>query len=151
GKPKRKGKGKRKNKSKGEKNDKSTREKERQEKEKDTTPDPCATTHLDYCIHGHCKYMEELKEATCICLKGYDGERCGIQLLKTKKEEEMKPTDITQMVLVIIAVVLSLISFTAILLIICAHYRTHKNFIANYLGTSSEKEKLRQDGAHIVV
>lgn len=54
-------------------------------------------------------------------MKGYDGERCGIQTL-----EAINPTDrsnnaeLVQTVLVIIAVVLSVISCTAILLMTCA-------------------------------
>ncbi|XP_035235719.1 proheparin-binding EGF-like growth factor isoform X1 [Anguilla anguilla] len=111
--------------------------------------DLCLTTHQHYCIHGDCKYMADLREPTCVCMMGYDGERCGIQLMKTelKKADE----EVVQTVLVVIAVVLSLISCCAILLMICAHYRTHKNFLAAYLGPSSEKEKLQTDGNGAVV
>ncbi|MBN3311883.1 HBEGF factor, partial [Atractosteus spatula] len=146
---KKKGKGKRKGKSKGEKNGKSLKGKE----EKEVTPDPCITTHADYCIHGQCIYNQELDEPTCICLKGYDGERCGIQLLKTgQKEKDWINTDVIQTVLVIIAVALSVISLIAILLIICGPYRNHrKPFIAKCLGESSEKEKLRQENGDIAV
>uniref|UniRef100_A0A3B5BE46 Amphiregulin n=1 Tax=Stegastes partitus TaxID=144197 RepID=A0A3B5BE46_9TELE len=49
--------------------------------------DPCTSTYLGYCIHGHCKYIEGLKEPVCICMKGYDGERCGIQTLETVKNQ----------------------------------------------------------------
>ncbi|KAL7838949.1 hypothetical protein SRHO_G00256070 [Serrasalmus rhombeus] len=48
-----------------------------------TTSDPCLTSHRDYCIHGHCTYLQDLKEPVCVCMKGYDGVRCGIQLLQT--------------------------------------------------------------------
>nr|XP_006627284.1 PREDICTED: amphiregulin [Lepisosteus oculatus] len=149
GKSKKKGKGKRKSKSKGEKSGKSVKGKE----EKEVTPDPCITTHADYCIHGQCIYNQELDEPTCICLKGYDGERCGIQLLKTgQKEKDWINTDVIQTVLVIIAVALSVISLIAILLIICGPYRNHrKPFIAKCLGESSEKEKLRQENGDVAV
>lgn len=118
-----------------------------------TTENPCTTTHLGYCIHGYCKHVEGLPEPVCICMKGYDGERCGIQTLKTIKNVPDQGTNIelVQTVLVIIAVVLSVISCTAILLLTCAHYRSHKNFLASYLGTGSEQEKLQKPIGDIVV
>ncbi|CAJ1069241.1 proheparin-binding EGF-like growth factor [Xyrichtys novacula] len=115
-----------------------------------TTEDPCTTTHLGYCIHGHCKHIEGLQEPVCICIKGYDGERCGIQTLGSKVTTQDN-TELVQTVLVIIAVVLSVISCLAILLMTCAHYRSHKNFLASYLGTGSEQEKLQKPMADAVV
>ncbi|GAA6226466.1 proheparin-binding EGF-like growth factor [Lates japonicus] len=110
-----------------------------------TAEDPCTTTHLGYCIHGYCKHIEGLHEPVCICMKGYDGERCGIQTLGTIKTQPnpSSNTELVQTVLVIIAVVLSVISCTAILLMTCAHYRSHKNYLASYLGTGTEQEKLQ--------
>ncbi|XP_026198939.1 amphiregulin [Anabas testudineus] len=116
-----------------------------------TTEDPCTTTHLGYCIHGYCKHIEGLQEPVCICMKGYDGERCGIQTLETKTTSGRSNTDLLQMVLVIIAVVLSVISCTAILLMTCAHYRSHKTFMASYLGTATEQEKLQKPVGDVVV
>ncbi|KAL4630103.1 proheparin-binding EGF-like growth factor [Arapaima gigas] len=114
--------------------------------------DPCSTTHQEYCIHGHCKYMEDLRAPTCICNKGYDGERCGIRLLKTgQKEPDADATSVAQTVLVTVAVVLSLISCSAVLLLLCSHYRTHKNVLAAYLGTNSEKEKLQTSASGMAV
>ncbi|XP_058492547.1 proheparin-binding EGF-like growth factor [Solea solea] len=118
-----------------------------------STQDPCTSTHLDFCIHGYCKHIEGLLEPVCICMKGYDGERCGIQTLETIKNKSTPSTDteLVQMVLVIIAVVLSVISCTAILLMTCAHYRSHKNYLASYLGTGAEQEKLQKPAADVVV
>uniref|UniRef100_UPI0037E79759 amphiregulin n=1 Tax=Semicossyphus pulcher TaxID=241346 RepID=UPI0037E79759 len=118
-----------------------------------TAEDPCTSTHLDFCIHGYCKYLEGLQEPVCICMKGYDGERCGIQTLETKYKthSDQDITELVQTVLVIIAVVLSVISCTAILLMTCAHYRSHKNFLASYLGTGSEQEKLQKPMGDVVV
>ncbi|KAF6739302.1 Proheparin-binding EGF-like growth factor [Oryzias melastigma] len=116
-----------------------------------TTEDACATTHLGYCIHGYCQHIEGLQEPVCVCLKGYQGLRCGIQTL-----ESVVPTDPTynselvQTVLVVIAVVLSVISCCAILLMTCAHYRSHKNFLASYLGTVSENDKLHKPTSDVV-
>ncbi|XP_068994659.1 proheparin-binding EGF-like growth factor [Embiotoca jacksoni] len=118
-----------------------------------TTEDPCTSTHLGYCIHGYCKYIEGLHEPVCICMKGYDGERCGIQTLETVKtaSDQGNNTELVQMVLVIIAVVLSVISCTAIVLMTCAHYRSQKNFLASYLGTGSEQEKLQKPISDVLV
>ncbi|XP_054467795.1 proheparin-binding EGF-like growth factor [Anoplopoma fimbria] len=116
-----------------------------------TTEDPCTSTHVDYCIHGYCKYIEGLQEPVCICMKGYDGGRCGIQSLGATGSDQISNTEIVQTVLVIIAVVLSVISCTAILLMTCAHYRSHKNFLASYLGTGTEQEKLQKPIGDVVV
>ncbi|XP_074495315.1 uncharacterized protein areg [Sebastes fasciatus] len=118
-----------------------------------TTEDPCTSTHLGYCIHGYCKYIEGLQEPVCICMKDYDGERCEIQSLGAIKTQpdQITNTELVQTVLVIIAVVLSVISCTAILLMTCAHYRSHKNFLASYLGTGTEQEKLQKPVGDVVV
>ena len=31
-----------------------------------TTLDPCTSSHLGFCIHGYCKYMEDLREPVCV-------------------------------------------------------------------------------------
>ncbi|XP_028313460.1 amphiregulin [Gouania willdenowi] len=118
-----------------------------------TTQDPCTSAYLGYCIHGYCKYIEGLQEPVCICMKGYDGERCGIQTLETIKTQPNpgSNTQLVQTILVIIAVVLSVISCSAILMMTCAHYRSHKNFMASYLGTGSEQEKLQKTVEGVVV
>lgn len=53
------------------------------------------------------------------CWKDYDGERCEIHSLGSKTEESGS-TRLAQTVLVVIAVVLSLLSCLAILLMTCA-------------------------------
>ncbi|KAM4615890.1 uncharacterized protein areg isoform 2-T2 [Polymixia lowei] len=119
-----------------------------------TTEDPCSSTHLGYCIHGFCKYMEDLQEPVCVCMKGFDGQRCGIQTLETGRVGDGQGdtgAEVAQTVLVIIAVVLSVISCTAILLMSCAHYRAHKNFLAAYLGTGAEQEKLQKPISDVMV
>ncbi|KAK7934392.1 hypothetical protein WMY93_005288 [Mugilogobius chulae] len=121
-----------------------------------TTENPCISTHLDFCIHGHCHYLEGLHEPVCICMKGYVGLRCGIQTLETKglSESESSGTELVQTVLVVVAVVLSVISCAAIILMTCAHYRSHKNFLASYLGsdgTGKEQEKLQKNPSEAVV
>ncbi|XP_043094528.1 proheparin-binding EGF-like growth factor isoform X2 [Puntigrus tetrazona] len=107
-----------------------------------TTADPCLTSHIDYCIHGHCTYLHGLREPVCVCKRGYDGERCGIQLLGTSRDESS--TDRTHAALVIMAVVLSVISCLAILLMVCLHYRTHHRFQAAFLSSTNEREQLEK-------
>uniref|UniRef100_A0A672H5I9 Amphiregulin n=2 Tax=Salarias fasciatus TaxID=181472 RepID=A0A672H5I9_SALFA len=117
-----------------------------------TTQNPCTSTHLSYCIHGYCKYIEGVHEPVCICMTGYEGTRCGIQTLGSGTPPESRNrTELVQTVLVIIAVILSVISCIAILLMTCAHYRSHKNFLATYLGSGSEQEKLQKPVQDAVV
>ncbi|TWW60314.1 proheparin-binding EGF-like growth factor [Takifugu flavidus] len=115
-----------------------------------TTEDPCISTHEHYCVHGNCKSIDGLLEPVCTCWKDYDGERCEIHSLGSKTEESGS-TKLAQTVLVIIAVVLSVISCLAILLMTCAHYRSHRNFLASYLGTATEQEKLQKHAGDVVV
>ncbi|XP_051923251.1 amphiregulin [Hippocampus zosterae] len=117
------------------------------------TEDPCTSTHLDYCIHGYCQRMEGLQEPVCICMKDYHGERCGIQVLGKTGPQSERTVDIewVQMALVITAIILSIISCTAVILMACAHYRSHKNVLASYLGSWSEQQKLQKPISDVVV
>ncbi|XP_061528098.1 amphiregulin [Phycodurus eques] len=119
----------------------------------ETTQNPCNSTHLGYCIHGYCQRMEGLQEPVCICMKGYDGERCGIQTLGAIGTESQHSSDAewVQMGLVITAAVLSLISCTAVMLMACAHYKSQKNFLASHLGSWSEQQKLQKPACNVVV
>ncbi|XP_066509931.1 proheparin-binding EGF-like growth factor [Hoplias malabaricus] len=116
-----------------------------------TDTDPCRTSHREYCIHGHCTYLQDLKEPVCVCTKGYDGVRCGIQLLQTfsgtgsGSEDLIDHTHSLQLVLIIIAVVLSIISCFAIIIIITVQYKSQRGFQAAFLSSSSEREKLQKN------
>ncbi|KAK6494263.1 amphiregulin [Huso huso] len=127
------------------------RNKDKKDNKKMLTANPCTTTHSEYCIHGVCVHYEHLNETTCICNRGYSGERCGVQQLSSVIREDS--IDATQSILVVIAAVLSLISFIAVVIIICAHCRAQKRFTELYHGGNEEKEKLQQDkgNSHIVV
>ncbi|XP_039606777.1 amphiregulin [Polypterus senegalus] len=113
--------------------------------------DPCSTTHVDYCIYGQCTHIEDINETTCICNMGYHGERCAWQLLKTGSNDSI--SDIHQIVLVAIAVVLSAVSFSAVLVIFIIHCRSQKKFKETFQGAAEEKVKLQQENpaSHIVV
>ncbi|KAI4893612.1 hypothetical protein NFI96_013778 [Prochilodus magdalenae] len=115
-----------------------------------TTSDPCLTSHRDYCIHGYCTYLQDLKEPVCVCMKGYDGVRCGIQLLQTFSGSGSDGLDThthahtLQLALVIISVILSMISCSAIIIIITVQYKAQHGFQAAFLSSSSEREKLHK-------
>ncbi|XP_041081711.1 amphiregulin-like [Polyodon spathula] len=125
--------------------------KDKNDKKNKLEANPCTTTHSEYCINGVCVHYGNLNETTCICNGGYSGERCGVQQLSSVSREDS--IDATQSVLVVIAVVLSLISLTAVLIIICVHCRSQKRFTELYHGRNEEKEKLQEDksNSHIVV
>ncbi|XP_062874434.1 proheparin-binding EGF-like growth factor [Trichomycterus rosablanca] len=107
-------------------------------------PDPCSTSHREYCIHGYCTYLQDLKEPVCVCMRGYDGVRCGIQLLQTGSGgRDQNSTDTLQISLITISIVLSIISCSALLIIICVHYRAQQSVSAAFLGATEETKKLQ--------
>ncbi|XP_043841966.1 proheparin-binding EGF-like growth factor isoform X2 [Dromiciops gliroides] len=66
--------------------------------------DPCLRKYKDYCIHGACNYLKELRMPSCICQTGYHGERChGLSL---PVENPLYGYDHTT-ILAVVAVVLS--------------------------------------------
>ncbi|KAK3514801.1 hypothetical protein QTP70_032328 [Hemibagrus guttatus] len=112
-----------------------------------SAPDPCRTSHREYCIHGYCTYLYDLKEPVCVCMKGYDGVRCGIQLLQTGSGSVGRDDhhdDTLHITLITITVVLSIISCSALLLIICVHYRAQHSFQAALLSAADESDKLQK-------
>ncbi|XP_043917101.1 amphiregulin [Protopterus annectens] len=101
----------------------------------------CETdTYRDFCIHGECLYLEHLQQVTCRCQTGYFGERCGLQLMKTRTETE--DTDSSATALAILAFVLSTISLIAIIIAITV--RVGKQNPSLYEGETEEQEKLQQ-------
>ncbi|GAA6098969.1 protransforming growth factor alpha [Tachysurus ichikawai] len=110
-----------------------------------SAPDPCHTSHREYCIHGYCTYLYDLKEPVCVCMKGYDGVRCGIQLLEIGSvERDHQHDDTLHITLITITVVLSIISCSALLLIICVHYRAQHSFQAALFSAADESDKLQK-------
>ncbi|KAG8454229.1 hypothetical protein GDO86_000753 [Hymenochirus boettgeri] len=77
---------------------------------------PCQTTHKDYCIHGQCKYLAKLKEVSCICHQDFFGERCSELSMKSGINGPF--SDMSTIALAVVAVLLSTISITAIIIII---------------------------------
>ncbi|MCJ8750176.1 hypothetical protein PDJAM_G00259570 [Pangasius djambal] len=117
-----------------------------------SAPDPCSTSHREYCIHGYCTYLQDLKEPVCVCMKGYDGVRCGIHLLQTGSGSGGRDDhhdDTLHIILITITVVLSIISCSALLLIICVHYRAQHSFQAALLSTADESDKLQKNSSAV--
>ncbi|KAM5214425.1 proheparin-binding EGF-like growth factor isoform 1-T1 [Hipposideros larvatus] len=66
--------------------------------------DPCLRKYKDFCIHGECKYVKDIRAPSCICHPGYHGERChGLSL---PVENRLSTYDHTT-ILAVVAVVLS--------------------------------------------
>ncbi|XP_032618214.1 amphiregulin [Chelonoidis abingdonii] len=99
--------------------DKTKRKKNKGKKNKKETP--CEAEYKNFCIHGECKYLEELKEVICKCHQDYFGERCGEQFMKTQKRNDISNYSTT--ILVVVAVLLSSISFIAIVVIVIMQVR----------------------------
>ncbi|XP_038256187.1 amphiregulin [Dermochelys coriacea] len=100
---------------------------------------PCEAEYKNFCIHGECKYLEDLKEVTCKCHQDYFGERCGEQFMKTQKKNDIGNYSTT--ILVVVAVLLSSISFIAIVVIVIVQLRK----MYPQCEEKEERKKLRQE------
>uniref|UniRef100_A0A8C0F6V1 Amphiregulin n=1 Tax=Bubo bubo TaxID=30461 RepID=A0A8C0F6V1_BUBBB len=99
----------------GEKNaNKSRRKKNKGKNKKKGTP--CEMEYKNFCIHGECIYLEHLQMVTCKCHQDFFGERCGEQFMKTQRKNDV--ADYSKTVLVVVAVLLSSISFITVLIIV---------------------------------
>lgn len=103
--------------------------------------DPCKTTYKDYCIHGECQYLKELKAPSCICLPGYQNERCGIQALHTGKDKEH--FDDLSVTLIVVGVSLLVLALTAATVTVALYLR--KKMRAERETVNEEKQKLRSE------
>ncbi|CAB1316836.1 unnamed protein product [Coregonus sp. 'balchen'] len=95
---------------------------------------PCLKKYKDYCIHGVCQYLRELREPSCICLPGYSGERCHLFSLPVTKEAGGYNRTIA---LAVVAVVVSFLCLTVIAILMAI--RCHKQGQYNL---DNEKVKL---------
>ncbi|XP_074147655.1 proheparin-binding EGF-like growth factor [Sminthopsis crassicaudata] len=103
--------------------------------------DPCSRKYKDYCIHGACKYVKELRMPSCICQTGYHGERChGLSL---PVENPLYGYDHTT-ILAVVAVVLS--SLCLLIIAGLLMFRYHKRGV--YDVESEEKVKLGTPTVH---
>ncbi|XP_061092417.1 proheparin-binding EGF-like growth factor [Conger conger] len=102
---------------------------------------PCQNKFLDFCIHGTCQYLRDLKMASCICQPGYSGERCHLfSLPVTTDEGNFSRTT----ALAVVAVALSSLCLTAIAILLAIRY--HKRGAYNV--ESEEKVRLGSEPHH---
>ncbi|XP_003790131.1 amphiregulin [Otolemur garnettii] len=125
-----------KRKKKGGKNGKSRRNKKKK--------NPCDAEFQNFCIHGECKYIENLKAVTCKCHQEYFGERCGERSMKT---HSMIDSDLSKMALAAVAAFVSAVSLTAIAVVITVQLR--KRYLREYEGEAEEQKKLRQENRNV--
>ncbi|XP_067153164.1 amphiregulin isoform X2 [Apteryx mantelli] len=93
---------------------KSRRKKNKGKNKKKGTP--CEMEYKNFCIHGECIYLEHLQTVTCKCHQDFFGERCGEQFMKTQRKNDV--ADYSKTVLVVVAVLLSGVSFITVLIIV---------------------------------
>ncbi|XP_078256162.1 uncharacterized protein LOC144593876, partial [Rhinoraja longicauda] len=105
--------------------------------------DPCKTTYKDYCIHGECRYLKDLKMPSCICLPGYQNERCGIQVLHTGKD--LEHFDGLTVTLIVVGVSLFVLALAAVTVTMALHLR--RKMRAERESVNEEKQKLRSENA----
>ncbi|KAA0709667.1 EGF-like growth factor Heparin-binding [Triplophysa tibetana] len=96
---------------------------------------PCMVKYKDFCIHGSCKYLRDIKGPSCICDPGYSGERCHSFSLEVRTEESGYNRTTA---LAVVAVVLSTLCLTVIGLLLALRF--HKRGAYNV--ESEEKIKL---------
>ncbi|XP_009466943.1 PREDICTED: amphiregulin [Nipponia nippon] len=122
----------------GEKNaGKSKRKKNKGKNKKKGTP--CEMEYKNFCIHGECIYLEHLQMVTCKCHQDFFGERCGEQFMKTQRKNDV--ADYSKTVLVVVAVLLSSISFITVLIIVIVQVRKK----CPQYEEKEERKKLRQE------
>ncbi|XP_033488357.2 heparin-binding EGF-like growth factor a isoform X1 [Epinephelus lanceolatus] len=96
---------------------------------------PCLRKYKDFCIHGTCQYLREIRAASCVCHPSYSGERCEFFTLPLEKPQEGYNRTTA---LAVVAVVLSSVCLTIIGLLLLLRF--HKR--GAYDVESEEKVKL---------
>lgn len=124
-----------KRKKKGGKNGKNRRNKKKK--------NPCDAEFQNFCIHGECKYIENLEAVTCKCHHDYFGERCGEKSMKT---HSMVDRDFSKVALAAIAAFVSATSFTAVAVVITVQLR--KRYFREFEEEAEEQKKLQQENGH---
>ncbi|XP_004703434.1 amphiregulin [Echinops telfairi] len=100
---------------------------------------PCDAEFQNFCIHGECKYIENLSVVTCKCHQDYSGERCGEKSMKTQKVID---GDLSKIALAAIVAFVFAVSLAAVVVVITAQIR--KRYF-NCEEETEERKKLRQE------
>nr|XP_057919889.1 heparin-binding EGF-like growth factor a isoform X2 [Doryrhamphus excisus] len=72
---------------------------------------PCMKKYKDFCIHGTCQYLRDIRLPSCVCHPSYSGKRCEFVTLPLEKPAESYNRSTA---LAVVAVVLSSICLTII-------------------------------------
>uniref|UniRef100_A0A4W6D2A9 Proheparin-binding EGF-like growth factor n=1 Tax=Lates calcarifer TaxID=8187 RepID=A0A4W6D2A9_LATCA len=80
---------------------------------------PCLKKYKDFCIHGTCQYLRDIRAPSCVCLPNYSGERCEFITLPVQSPEGYNRTT----ALAVVAVVLSSVCLTIIGLLLMLRQR----------------------------
>ncbi|ELW70476.1 Amphiregulin [Tupaia chinensis] len=109
---------------------------------------PCDAEFQNFCIHGECKYLENVKSVSCNCHHHYSGERCGEKIMET---HSMVDSDLSRIALVTISAFIFVVSVTAIAIVLTVQLR--KRYFREYEGEVEEQKKLRQENGntHVIV
>uniref|UniRef100_A0A8C6THB8 Proheparin-binding EGF-like growth factor n=1 Tax=Neogobius melanostomus TaxID=47308 RepID=A0A8C6THB8_9GOBI len=102
---------------------------------------PCLKKYKDFCIHGTCQYLRDIRAPSCVCHQWYSGERCQFFTLPVEKPQEGYNRTTA---LAVIAVVLSSSGLSDQRF--CYGYRFHKR--GAYDVESEEKVKLGLPSNH---
>nr|XP_060639145.1 amphiregulin [Anolis sagrei ordinatus] len=112
-------------------------------KHKNKTRTPCEGEFRNFCVHGECKYIENVQTVRCKCLPDYFGERCVEQFLKTHRSDIEAPNKSSEVLGSILGAVfgLTVLSFVIIVIIIIVRKRCSK------YDEKEERKKLRHENA----
>nr|XP_046262746.1 heparin-binding EGF-like growth factor a isoform X2 [Scatophagus argus] len=81
---------------------------------------PCLKKYKDFCIHGTCQYLRDVRAPSCVCHQSYSGERCQFFTLPVEKPQEGYNRTTA---LAVVAVVLSSICLIIIGLLLLLRHR----------------------------
>ncbi|KAM6923706.1 heparin-binding EGF-like growth factor a [Xenentodon cancila] len=101
---------------------------------------PCLKKFKDYCIHGTCHYLRDIRAPSCVCHQDYSGKRCEFFILPSQSKEGYSRST----ALAVVAVVLSCVCLTIIGLLLMLRF--HKR--GAYDVESEEKVKLGLASSH---
>ncbi|XP_077388158.1 heparin-binding EGF-like growth factor a isoform X2 [Festucalex cinctus] len=82
---------------------------------------PCLKKYKDFCIHGTCQYLRDIRLPSCVCHPSYSGERCEFFTLPVERPQEGYNRTTA---LAVVAVVLSSICLTIIGLLLMLRQRS---------------------------
>ncbi|XP_028315341.1 heparin-binding EGF-like growth factor a [Gouania willdenowi] len=101
---------------------------------------PCLKKYKDFCIHGTCQYLRDIRAPSCVCHPNFSGDRCQFITLPVQSPEGYSRTT----ALAVVAVVLSSVCLTIIGLLLMLRF--HKR--GAYDVENEKKVKIRLASNH---